>query len=89
LAKISSNGYSYKNGISGHNTIARIISLNSPNKFQSHFMAWMKDFHKVTEGSVIAIDDKTVYCSYNKSNKRGAIHMVSAFLLQIKSSLVK
>jgi len=52
-------------------------------------MAWMKDFHKVTEGSVIAIDDKTVYCSYNKSNKRGAIHMVSAFLLQIKSSLVK
>jgi hypothetical protein len=33
----------------------------------------------VTKGSVIAIDGKTVSGFYDKSNKRDAMHMVSAF----------
>ena len=39
----------------------------------------MRDCHSATKGNVIAIDGKTVRGSYDKSNKRGAIHMVSAF----------
>ena len=69
----------YKNGIPVHDTIARVIAMISPKQFQSCFIAWMKDCHTVTKGSVIAIDGKTVRGSYDKSNKRGAIHMVSAF----------
>jgi deoxyxylulose-5-phosphate synthase len=35
--------------------------------------------HALTKGSVIAIDGKTVRGSYDKSNKRSVINMVSAF----------
>ena len=39
----------------------------------------MNDCHSATKGNVIAIDGKTVRGSYDKTKKRGAIHMVSAF----------
>jgi hypothetical protein len=39
----------------------------------------MNDCHSATKVDVIAIDGKTVRGSYDKSNKRGAIHMMSAF----------
>jgi hypothetical protein len=35
--------------------------------------------HTVTKGSVMAIDGKIVRGSYDKSNKRGAIYIVSEF----------
>ena len=69
----------YKNGIPVHDTIARVISMINPKQFQSCFIAWMNDCHCVTKGNVIAIDGKTVRGSYDKSKKRGAIHMVSVF----------
>ena len=69
----------FTNGIPVHDTIARVISMLNPKQFQSCFIAWMNDCHSVSKGSVIAIDGKTVRGSYDKSKKRGAIHMVSAF----------
>jgi hypothetical protein len=51
----------------------------SSKQFQYCFIAWMKDCHAVTKASVIAIDGKTVRGSYDKSNKRSAINMVSTF----------
>ena len=69
----------YQNGIPVHDTIARVISMLNPKQFQSCFIAWMNDCHSATKGDVIAIDGKTVRGSYDKSKKRGAIHMVSAF----------
>jgi predicted transposase YbfD/YdcC len=51
----------------------------NPKQFQSCFIAWMNDCHRSTKGEVIAIDGKTVRGSYNKSNKRGAIKVFSAF----------
>jgi hypothetical protein len=49
----------------------------------------MKDCHNVTKGSDIAKDGKTICGFYDKSSKHRAIHMLSVFLLQMKSSLVK
>jgi len=69
----------YQSGIPIHDTIARVISMLNPKQFQSCFIAWMKDCHVATKGNVIAINGKTVRGSYDKSKKRGAIHMVSAF----------
>ena len=69
----------YKNGIPVHDTIARVISMLNPKKFQSCFIAWMSDCHSATKGDVIAIDGKTVRGCYNRGNKAGVIHMVSAF----------
>lgn len=40
---------------------------------------WMHDCHSSEDGSVIAIDGKTLRGSYDKSCRRGAIHVISAF----------
>jgi predicted transposase YbfD/YdcC len=69
----------FENGVPVHDTIARVVSMINPKQFQTCFIAWMKDCHTATKGDVIAIDGKTVRGSYDKSKKRGAIHMVSAF----------
>ncbi|MDU7129630.1 MAG: ISAs1 family transposase, partial [Escherichia coli] len=55
----------FENGIPVHDTIARVVSCISPAKFHD------KD--------VIAIDGKTLRHSSDKSHRRGAIHVISAF----------
>lgn len=55
------------------------MGMVSQSAMQSAFINWMKDCHEITEGEVIAVDGKTVRCSYNKSEERSAIHMVNAF----------
>lgn len=43
--------------------------------------------HKISEGQVIAIDDKTLRRSYNKASSKSAIHMVSAWASENQISL--
>ena len=69
----------FKNGIPSDDTIARTVSLIDPKEFQQCFIKWMADCHEVTDGKVVAIDGKTVRRSFDKTKRRGAIHMVSAF----------
>ena len=69
----------FEHGAPSDDTIARAVSIVNPKKFQQCFIDWMKACHEVTDGEVIAIDGKTVRGSYDKSKRRGAIHMVSAF----------
>ncbi|MRI34318.1 ISAs1 family transposase [Endozoicomonas sp. OPT23] len=66
-------------GIPSHDTIARVVSTINPKQFQQCFIDWMNACHQASDGDVIAIDGKTLRRSYDKSKKRGAIHMVSAF----------
>lgn len=68
----------FENGIPVHDTIARVVSCVSPKKFHECFINWMKECHSVDE-DVIAIDGKTLRGSYDKSRRRGAIHVISAF----------
>ncbi|ACT08211.1 transposase IS4 family protein [Dickeya chrysanthemi Ech1591] len=68
----------FDNGIPVHDTIARVVSCISPKKFHECFINWMKECH-VTDEDVIAIDGKTLRGSYDKSRRRGAIHIISAF----------
>lgn len=46
----------------------------------------MRDCHSSEDGDIIAIDRKTLRRSYDKSRRRGAIHMISAF--SIMNSMV-
>lgn len=69
----------FESGIPAHDTIARVISMISAKRLQSFFATWMKECHEVTKGDVIAIDGKTIKGSYDKSKRKGLIHMVSAF----------
>ncbi len=51
----------------------------SPKKFHECFINRMRDCHLSEEGDVITIDGKTLRRSYDKSRRRGAIHVISAF----------
>lgn len=51
------------------------------------FIAWVKSVADLTEGEVVAIDGKTLRRSYNKKDKLGAVHMVSAWANQSGLSL--
>ncbi|SFN62921.1 Predicted transposase YbfD/YdcC associated with H repeats [Izhakiella capsodis] len=68
----------FENGTPVHDTIARVVSNISPNKFHEYFINWMKECHTVDE-DVTANDGKTLRRSYDKSRRRGAIHVVSVF----------
>tara|TARA_R110001599_G_scaffold253132_3_gene453360 strand:+ start:133 stop:1269 length:1137 start_codon:yes stop_codon:yes gene_type:complete len=76
----------FDNGIPSDDTIARVMGRLSPRKVQACFSAWMESCHARTEGQIIAIDGKTLRRSYDKSKRKGAIHMVSAFC--VENSLV-
>ncbi|HGX4932464.1 TPA: ISAs1 family transposase, partial [Escherichia coli] len=60
-------------------TIARVVSCISPSKFHECFINWMRDCHTSDDKDVIAIDGKTLRHSYDKSRRKGAIHVISAF----------
>lgn len=51
----------------------------SPAKFHECFINWMRDCHTSDDKDVIAIDGKTLRYSYDKSRRKGAIHVISAF----------
>ncbi|MFP1483165.1 ISAs1 family transposase [Escherichia coli] len=55
------------------------LSCISPAKFHECFINWMRDCHSSNDKDVIAIDGKTLRHSYDKSRRRGAIHVISAF----------
>ena len=62
----------FENGIPVHDTIARA-------KFHESFINWMLDYHSSDDKDVIAIDGKIHRHSYDKSRRKGAIHVISAF----------
>lgn len=68
-----------ENGIPAHDTIARVLSRISAKGLQECFTNWVNAVHRVSEGEVVAIDGKTVRRSFDKSSRKGAIHMVSAW----------
>lgn len=70
------------NGIPSHDTIARLFSRLDPHQLQRCFLSWIESVAQVAQGSVIAIDGKTLRQSYDKGKAQGAIHMVSAWACQ-------
>jgi len=72
----------YENGIPRHDTIARVMSCLSPKALQSSFVNWVQSIAKITEGEIVAIDGKQARRSYDKKDRKAAIHMVSAWACQ-------
>lgn len=68
----------FENGIPVHDTIARVVSCVSSGKFHECFINWMKECHSVNK-DIIAIDGKALRGTYDKSRRRGAINIISAF----------
>lgn len=69
----------FKNGITVHDTIARIISRIKPTQFQTAFIRWSNAINERTDGALVAIDGKTLRNSYDREDRTSTIHMVSAY----------
>lgn len=68
-----------EHGIPSHDTFGRVFARLDPVQFEQGFLSWVASIFTVTEGEVVAIDGKTVRRSYDRSNGKEAIHMVSAW----------
>ncbi len=67
------------NGIPSHDTFARVFSLLNPEQLQQCFLTWIEVISRISFGEIVAIDGKTLRHSYDKSNNKSAIHMISAW----------
>ena len=71
--------YPFKNGIPSHANINRVFSSLDPKVFGHYFIEWTQQICKLSQGDLVAIDRKTIRKSYDKKNKKSAIHIVSAY----------
>lgn len=67
------------NGIPSHDTFARVFARLNPEEFQKSFISWIQSISKLTSQEIVAIDGKTLRGSYDTSDDKAAIHMVSAW----------
>ena len=67
------------NGIPSHDTFSRVFSLLNPEKLQECFLKWIESISQITFGEIIALDGKSLRHSYDRSQNKSAIHMVSAW----------
>lgn len=51
----------------------------NPEQFQSCFLNWVRSLVRLSAGEVVAIDGKTLRQSYDSTDDKAAIHMVSAW----------
>ena len=66
-------------GIPSHDTFGRVFSLLDPKQLEQCFQRWMGAIAECTGGQLIAIDGKTIRRSFDKADKKAAIHVVSAW----------
>ncbi|MCC5909340.1 MAG: ISAs1 family transposase [Clostridiaceae bacterium] len=67
------------NGIPLWYTIARVLDVINPKQFEKCFTAWMQEVTAIKEGTVVAIDGKSMRGTANKSAGKRAVHIVSAW----------
>ncbi len=67
------------NGIRNHDTFSRVFARLNPEEFQNCFLNWVKSISSLIPGEVISIEGKTLRRSYDREDKKKAIHLVSAW----------
>lgn len=66
-----------KNGIPSHDTFSRVFERLEAEAFEARFIAWVASLGQLN--GHIAIDGKTLRHSYDKTHRKGALHLVSAW----------
>lgn len=66
-------------GIPSHDTFGRVFAALNPDAFETAFMSWITSLAATKERRLIAVDGKTLRRSFDRANKKAAIHMVSAW----------
>jgi predicted transposase YbfD/YdcC len=77
----------FKNGIPSHDTLGRVFASLDSDEFGKCFIEWIAQVNKITNGEVVAVDGKCIRGSYDKGDKKSAIHMVSAYATESRLSL--
>jgi len=65
--------------IPSHDTFGNVFAVLSVSEFEKCFLKRISAVSEATTGELIAIDGKTLCNSYDRSSKKAAIHMVSAW----------
>ena len=66
-------------GIPSHDTFSRVFACLDPDILAKAFSDWIQAVCKSLAGDIIPIDGKTVRRSFDRSDNKGAIHIVNAF----------
>lgn len=72
------------NGIPSHDTFGRLFARIDPKGFQDFFTRWVQEFSESIKGKTVAIDGKTLRGSHDRTSNKSAIHMVSAWVSQLR-----
>jgi predicted transposase YbfD/YdcC len=75
------------NGIPSHDTFNAVFALLKPAAFERCLLSWITSLRDVTRGQVLAIDGKTLRGSYEREDKKAAVHMVSVWATANQLSL--
>jgi predicted transposase YbfD/YdcC len=68
-----------ENGIPSHDVFNAVFACLKPEQFEACLLSWITALHEVTAGQVLAIDGKTLRGSYDRSDGKAAVHMVSVW----------
>jgi len=67
------------NGIPSHDTFRRVFMRLDPEKFGECFLSWVSALSRAMNGTVVALDGKTLRRSFDKASEQSALHLVSAW----------
>lgn len=67
------------NGIPSWHTIKRVFDIINPKQFEKCFVEWMREVTQIKEGTVVAIDGKSMRGTIDKDSGNKAVHIVSAW----------
>ena len=67
------------NGLPSDDTFRRVIARLKPSQFEACLRRWIATVIEASDGELISIDGKTLRGSYDRSESKAAIHMVSAW----------
>lgn len=67
------------NGIPSPDTFRRVFERIDPNAFERCFQRWVRSLVETLGAQVIPIDGKTLKGSYDRQQKKSALHLVSAW----------
>jgi len=76
--------FAFENGIPSHDTLGRVFSKLSTAEFNAALISLTGDIASIVQGKTVAIDGKTLRGSHDASTSKQALHMVSAYVTDMK-----
>lgn len=66
-------------GIPSHDTFGRVFAHLNPRRFQECFLSWTQAVARLTQGTLVSLDGKTVKASFDRATAVSPLHMLSAW----------